>query len=176
MYIYTYIHTYIHTYLRAYVHTHIHTHIHIYIQTCPHTHTHTHTRTPIYMCTGSGVWRSRHPPPSLPPSMVWSGRGGGLEGGVLLGGRSGVTGRAGIYRTKSPVQAINPITIMRRMLLLLLTLTCTLNPTPNSKPRLNAVSKPKAKHKPSTLTNLHPEPTPQTLPKPLSTRSLMPFN
>ena len=32
--------------------------------------------------------------------------------------------------------------------------------------------KPEAEHKPSTLTNLHP----QTLPKPLSTRSLVPFN
>ena len=47
----------------------------------------------------------------------------------------------------------------------LLTLTCTLNPTPNPKPRLNASSKPKAEHEPSTLTNLA-----------LVDRSLIPFN
>ena len=43
----------------------------------------------------------------------------------------------------------------------LLTLTCTLNPTPNPKPLLNAGSKPKAKHEPSTLAvaNLHPKPS-----------------
>ena len=51
------------------------------------------------------------------------------------------------------------------MLLFLLTLTCTLNPTPNPKPRLNASSKPKAEHEPSTLTNLA-----------LVDRSVIPFN
>ena len=57
-----------------------------------------------------------------------------LDGGVVLGGRPG------------------------------LTRTCTLNRTPNPKPRLNAGSKPKAEH------------TLQILPKPLSTRSLIPLN
>ena len=51
------------------------------------------------------------------------------------------------------------------MLLFILTLTCTLNPTPNPKPRLNASSKPKAEHEPSTLTNLA-----------LVDNSLIPFN
>ena len=63
----------------------------------------------------------------------------------------------------SPTQAINPI--RKPMLLFLLTLTCTLNPTPNPKPRLNASSKPKAEHEPSTLTNLA-----------LVDRSVIPFN
>ena len=78
-----------------------------------------------------------------------------LDGGVVLGGRPGLT--------RKPFASRIPYSVARAPVLIN-TLTCTLNPTPNPKPRLNAGSKPKAEH------------TLQILPKPLSTRSLIPFN
>ena len=81
-----------------------------------------------------------------PPPMVWSGRGWGGGGGWRVRKRAGVVGAA----TGGAARAHTNLYFLNR--------------TPNPKPRLNAGSKPKAEH------------TLQILPKPLSTRSLIPFN
>ena len=70
-------------------------------------------------------------------------------------------GRPGV--TRKPYASHKPHKIAHAPVKI--TLTCTLNPTPNLKPRLNASSKPKAEHEPSTLTNLA-----------LVDRSKIPFN
>ena len=99
---------------------------------------------------------------SRPPPTVWSGRGGGRAGGCKKRGRGRCRwtvgwcwGRPGVtrkpYASHKPYNARAPAFI---------DLNRYFAPyTPNPKPRLNlnAGSKPKAEHKPSTLTNLHPK-------------------
>ena len=97
--------------------------------------------------------------------MVWSDRGGAgvcgegsgllklqLEGGGWGGAR--VT-----ERTKDLRQARNQKTQRVSACSFLFNFSLCFNPSPKLKAPLNAGSKPKAEHKPSTLTNLHPKPS-----------------
>ena len=140
---------------------------------CMYVYADTQARTPAHpLARPPARTHARRHARTLVWCMVWSGRGGpGGGGGADACGEGrgrwscswrvgrcrggGQTEKAGILR--KPCASHKPYNVGR--LPFFVTLTCTLNPTPNPKRRLNAGSKPKAEHKPSTLTNLYPKPS-----------------